>query len=77
MSAEVTLTVPEPVVLRGEAVNGSRTGILVEARGRLGLRVTINGREYRGWLARAYRVELNAFAYAIELDDALEVDDLR
>ena len=76
LSHVVTLVVPEAAVLRGEAVNASKTGILLEARGRLGVRVTIDGHEYRGWLARAYRVERDAFTYAIELEDALEVDDL-
>ena len=77
ISNSVSLTVPEAVVLHGEAVNANKTGILLHARGRLDLRLTINGREYRGWLVRAYRVELSAFTYAIELEDSLEIDDLR
>jgi hypothetical protein len=69
--------VPETVELHGQAINGSRTGVLLEAQGRLNVCLTINGREYRGWLARAYRVERNVYTYAIELEDPVEIDDLR
>ena len=77
ISSAVSLAVPETVELHGQAVDASKVGVLLEARGRLNVRLTINGREYRGWLARAYRVERNAFTYAIELEDSLEIDDLR
>ncbi len=42
--------------LDGQAINASREGVLLEAEGRLGLRVTIKGRDYRGWLVRASRM---------------------
>ena len=77
ISSAVSLAVPETVELHGQAIDASKMGVLLEARGRLNVRLTINGREYRGWLARAYRVERSAFTYAIELEDSLEIDDLR
>ncbi len=77
ISSAVSLAVPETVELQGQAIDASKMGVLLEARGRLNVRLTINGREYRGWLARAYRVERSAFTYAIELEDSLEIDDLR
>jgi hypothetical protein len=77
ISSAVSIDVPEAVELRGQAINASRTGVLVEAQGRLRVRVTISGHQYSGWLARAYRVELGTFSYAIELEDPVEIDDLR
>ena len=77
ISSAVSLAVPETVELHGQAIDASKMGVLLEARGRLNVRLMINGREYRGWLARAYRVERSAFTYAIELEDSLEIDDLR
>ena len=77
ISSAVSLDVPETVELHGQAINASKTGVLVEARGRLRVRLTINGHQYGGWLARAYRVELATFTYAIELEDSVEVDDRR
>ena len=51
ISSAVSLAVPETVELHGQAVDASKVGVLLEARGRLNVRLTINGREYRGWLA--------------------------
>ena len=59
--------------LEGEAVNANRQGVLLETRGRINIRLTIDGQEYRGWLVRAYRVERGTSAYAIELEDDLEL----
>src|SRR5689334_24102792 len=73
ISRAVALAVPETVALHGQAMNASKRGILLEAHGRLTVRVTIDGREYDGWLARAYRVDRNTFAYAIELDASSEM----
>ena len=76
-SRAISIAVPEMVELCGQAVNASKTGVLIEARGRLKVQVTIDGHAYRGWLVRAYRVERSTFTYAIELDDPLAIDDLR
>ncbi len=76
VSSVVSVTMPEPVELHGQAINASKKGVLLEARGRLDVRLTIDGHEYRGWLARAYRVERSACTYAIELEDSLELADL-
>ncbi len=61
--------------LDGQAINASREGVLLEAEGRLGLRVTIKGRDYRGWLVRAQQNDGGKVAYAIELDDDLDLSD--
>ncbi len=63
----------EDGTLEGEAVNASRQGVLLETRGRLNVRLTIEGQEYRGWLVRAHRVGRGTSAYAIELEDDFEL----
>ena len=35
--------------LEGQAINASRDGVLLEVEGRLGVRLTIKGKDYRGW----------------------------
>ena len=73
VSFPLSLTAPDRMELHGQAVNASKQGVLLEARGRLRVVVTIKGREYRGWLVRAYKVERGVSAYGIELEEDLDL----
>ena len=66
---------PDRIELHGQAVNASKQGVLLEARGRLRVVATIKGREYKGWLVRAYKVERGVSAYGIELEEDLDLSD--
>ncbi len=67
----VTLT-DEIVELKGQTVNVSSDGVLLEALGRIPVLVDIKGTTYRGHLVRAFPTDTETTAYAIALDDAFD-----
>lgn len=75
VSFPISLTAPDRMELHGQAINASKQGVLLEARGRLRVQVTFKGRDYWGWLVRAYKVEQGVSAYGIELEEDLDLSD--
>ena len=75
VSFPLSLTAPDRMELHGQAINASKQGVLLEARGRLRVVATIKGRDYKGWLVRAYQVERGVSAYGIELEEDLDLSD--
>jgi hypothetical protein len=70
----VTLSITGPVALTGRTLNLSRSGLLLEAQGRIPVTITLEGTRYTGFLVRALleqRGEENAITIAIQLVDTL------
>ncbi len=70
----VTLSITGPVALTGQTLNLSRSGLLLEAQGRIPVAITLQGARYTGFLVRAAQNqsgEANTITIAIELVDLL------
>ncbi len=69
----ISLVFDDAVELPGHTINWSRTGCVVEASGRLGVQVKIDGHSYRGFLVRAVSGEAGTTTYGIQLLDPLKL----
>ena len=58
--------------LEGEAMDLSREGILIKAKGKITMLLQLNGQEYRGRLVRATPLSENETAYAIEFNEPMD-----
>ena len=70
----VELSITAPVALTGQTLNLSRSGLLLEAQGRIPVTITLEGTRYTGFLVRAtqnQRGEENAITIAIQMVDTL------
>jgi hypothetical protein len=64
---KVSVVFEESGRLEGETVNWSRSGILIQAAGRISVQVTVDGQEYQGELVRAFPVNAGTTEYGIKL----------
>jgi len=70
----VTLSITGPVALTGQTLNLSRSGLLLEAQGRIPVAITLQGTRYTCFLVRAAQEqggEGNTITIAIQLVDLL------
>ncbi len=76
LDCPVVVTLADEVVkLTWHTLNVSTDGVLLEALGRISVRVNIKGTTYHGHLVRAFPTEAETTAYAIALDEAFEAFD--
>jgi hypothetical protein len=68
----VSIAVTEPIELEGQTVNLSTRGVLLRAQGQLPVLVRVRGKDYQGFLVRAFRVAPETTEYAVELLEAIE-----
>lgn len=68
----VAFSIEAPCQLDGQTLNLSRSGVLLEAEGKIPVTLTIKGERYRGVLVRAVQaVGSGLMTYAIQLTDTL------
>ena len=68
----VAVMIDGPIGLDGQTLNLSRSGVLLEAQGKIPVTLTIKGERYQGVLVRAVQaIGSGLMTYAIQLTDTL------
>ena len=70
----VAVTIDAPCELEGHTLNLSRSGVLLEASGKIPITLTIKGQHYQGVLVRAVQERSGGLmSYAIHLTQNLQL----